>query len=59
MIAAVRPDRLADASEIGNIQAHSWRTGYKGLVADELLAALFHERRTEVWSQSLIEAAYG
>ena len=53
MIASIRPASLEDAPGIGKVQVDSWRSSYKGLIADEFLAALTYERRTEVWSQNL------
>jgi ribosomal protein S18 acetylase RimI-like enzyme len=53
MIATIRPARLADAPGIGKVQVDSWRSSYKGLIADEFLAALSYENRTQVWSQNL------
>src|SRR5664279_482723 len=53
MIVTIRPVRLADAPGIGKVQVDSWRSSYKGLIADEFLAALSYERRTQVWSQNL------
>jgi ribosomal protein S18 acetylase RimI-like enzyme len=53
MIASIRPARLADAPDIGKVQVDSWRSSYKGLIADEYLAGLSYEHRTQVWSQNL------
>jgi ribosomal protein S18 acetylase RimI-like enzyme len=53
MIASIRPARIADAPGIGKVQVDSWRSSYKGLIADEFLATLSYEHRTQVWSQNL------
>ena len=53
MIASIRPARITDAPGIGKVQVDSWRSSYKGLIADEFLTALSYEQRTQVWSQNL------
>jgi ribosomal protein S18 acetylase RimI-like enzyme len=55
MIATIRPARLEDAPGIAKVHVDSWRSTYKGLIADEFLAALSYERRTQIWSQSLTD----
>jgi ribosomal protein S18 acetylase RimI-like enzyme len=55
MIAIIRPARLEDVPGIAKVQVDSWRTSYKGLIADEFLAALTYERRMQVWSQNLTD----
>jgi ribosomal protein S18 acetylase RimI-like enzyme len=51
MIATIRPVRLEDAAGIARVHVDSWRSTYKGLIADEFLAALSYQRRTQFWSQ--------
>ncbi len=53
MIATIRPATLEDAQGIGKVQVDSWRSSYKGLIADAFLATLSPERRAQVWSQNL------
>jgi ribosomal protein S18 acetylase RimI-like enzyme len=53
MIATIRLAKPEDAPGIGKVQVDSWRSSYKGLVADDFLAALSYQRRTQVWSQNL------
>ena len=59
MIAIIRLARLEDAPGIAKVQVDSWRTSYKGLIADEFLAALSYEHRTQVWSQNLTDPQNG
>jgi ribosomal protein S18 acetylase RimI-like enzyme len=59
MIATIRPAGLEDAAGIARVHVDSWRSSYKGLIADEFLAALSYERRTEVWSQYLSDLQHG
>ena len=53
MIATIRPARLEDLPGIARIHVDSWRTTYKGLIADEFLAALSYEGRAQIWSMNL------
>ena len=53
MIATIRPARLEDAPGIAKVHVDSWRSTYKGSIADEFLAALSYERRAQYWSESL------
>jgi L-amino acid N-acyltransferase YncA len=55
MTITIRLARLEDAPGIAKVHVDSWRTTYKGLIADEFLAALSYERRTQVWTQSLAD----
>lgn len=59
MIASIRPAKLNDASGIAKVHVDSWRSSYKGLIADNFLAALSYERRTEIWSQNLSDLQNG
>jgi ribosomal protein S18 acetylase RimI-like enzyme len=43
----------ADAAGIARAHIDSWRTTYKGLIADAVLQGLSCERRTERWRQDL------
>ena len=53
MITTIRLARLEDACGIAKVHVDSWRSTYKGLIADEFLAALSYEGRTQIWSQYL------
>jgi L-amino acid N-acyltransferase YncA len=55
MIATIRPATLEDAPGIAKVHVDSWRTTYKGLIADEFLAALSYERRAQIWSKNLTD----
>jgi GNAT superfamily N-acetyltransferase len=45
----IRPAELADAEGIAQVHVESWRTTYKGIMPDELLATLSVEQRAENW----------
>ncbi|MEO8608236.1 MAG: GNAT family N-acetyltransferase [Chloroflexota bacterium] len=45
----LRPAQLADIEEIARVQVETWRTTYKGIMPDELLANLTVESRLEIW----------
>ena len=45
----VRAATRDDAPAIAEIHVASWRAGYRGLVADEILAGLSVEQRRETW----------
>ena len=49
----IRPAQLADAEEIARVQVESWRTTYKGIMPDEVLATLSVEVRLEMWRRPL------
>jgi len=59
MIATIRPARLEDAPGIAKVQVDSWRSTYKGLIADAFLAGLSYEHRTQVWSKNLTDRSNG
>ncbi len=49
----IRPAVPADAAGIAKVHVDSWRSTYKGLVSDELLASLSYERRAQGWKEIL------
>jgi len=49
----IRPAVPSDAEAIAKVHVESWRTAYKGIVADDFLAALSYERRAEGWRSGL------
>ena len=53
MITTIRPARLEDVPGIAKVHVDSWRTTYKGLIADEFLAALSYEGRAQIWKKDL------
>ncbi|MGB8212295.1 MAG: GNAT family N-acetyltransferase [Anaerolineales bacterium] len=55
MTITIRLARSEDAPGIAKVHVDSWRTTYKGLIADEFLAALSHEQRTLYWTQNLAD----
>jgi ribosomal protein S18 acetylase RimI-like enzyme len=50
---ALREARIADAHAIAEIHVGAWRAAYRGLVADEYLAALSVEQRRGFWKGQL------
>lgn len=49
----VRPAQPTDAPTIARIHVESWRTTYKGLMPDEVLANLSVERRENYWRDTI------
>lgn len=49
----VRLATLADAEAIARVHVESWRAGYRGLLADELLAGLSLAERESMWRARL------
>ena len=49
----VRPATLADARAIAEVHVASWRAGYRGLVPDDVLAALSVDQRQTQWEAIL------
>lgn len=47
----VRLAELADAPAVASVQVETWRTAYRGLMPDEVLAAQSVERRTAMWQR--------
>lgn len=45
----IRPAAVADAAAIARVHVDSWRTTYRGIVPDEVLAALSYEEREGRW----------
>ena len=50
---SIRPAQLADAEGIARVHVESWRTTYKGIMPDEVLATLSVEARLEMWRRPL------
>ena len=53
MSTRIRKATPADAAGIARAHVDSWRTTYRGLVADEILQGLSYERRLERWRETL------
>ncbi|HEX6747119.1 MAG TPA: GNAT family N-acetyltransferase [Longimicrobium sp.] len=51
----VRPATPDDAAEIAHVQVASWRSAYRGLIADATLDALDEGRRTDAWSEAMAQ----
>lgn len=49
----VRPAKPSDALAIAQVHVASWRTSYKGIVAEEFLQNLSAERRAQSWEEIL------
>jgi len=48
----IRPATPDDARVIANVHVEAWRTTYRGLLPDDVLAQLSVERRAEGWRQA-------
>jgi ribosomal protein S18 acetylase RimI-like enzyme len=55
----IREARLEDAAAIVRVHIERWRSTYRGIVPNEYLAALSHERRTNMWSRGLSDRESG
>jgi GNAT superfamily N-acetyltransferase len=49
----IRPAQLTDVEGIARVHVESWRTTYKGIMPDEVLATLSVEQRAETWRRPL------
>lgn len=49
----IRRARLEDAHAIAEVHVASWRTTYKGIMSEEILANLSVDRRTLMWEHEL------
>ncbi len=49
----IREARADDAPAIARIHVASWRTTYRGIVPDDVLANLSVERREQMWARTL------
>ena len=49
----IRPAGLADAFRIATIHVEAWQVAYRGILADEFLAALSVEERHVGWQRIL------
>jgi GNAT superfamily N-acetyltransferase len=47
----IRPATLDDGEAIARIQIQTWRTAYRGVIADEFLDAMSEDERTSRWSE--------
>lgn len=45
----IRPAAISDAAAVARVHVDSWRTTYRGIVPDEVLAALSYEEREGRW----------
>ena len=45
----IRPATVEDAAGIAEVQVATWRTAFRGVVADRALERLSVEQRTERW----------
>jgi hypothetical protein len=52
----VRPARAGDAESLVRVQVASWRSGFAGIVPDELLSELTGEQAQQVWRERWREA---
>ncbi|WP_354004547.1 GNAT family N-acetyltransferase [Alkalihalophilus pseudofirmus] len=49
----IRKANVADAAGIAKVHVDSWRTTYKGLFSDKLLAGLSYEEREKSWIKQI------
>ena len=47
----IRPATSDDAPAIAHVQVETWRSAYRGIVADDFLASLSEETRTRRWRE--------
>lgn len=53
MTAVIRRATLEDVPGIARVHVDSWRTSYRGIVPDEILANLSVEQREQLWQSAL------
>jgi ribosomal protein S18 acetylase RimI-like enzyme len=51
----IRAALADDASAIAHVHVDSWRTTYKGILPDDTLANLSHERREAYWRKEILK----
>lgn len=49
----IRKAELSDAEGIAKAHVDSWRTTYKGIIADSFLSQLSYDRRTQLWESNI------
>ena len=49
----IRPATLDDTKGIAHVQVQTWRSAYRGVIADKLLDAMSEKERTKRWSEIL------
>jgi GNAT superfamily N-acetyltransferase len=49
----------SDAEAIAAVHVRAWATAYRGLMADDVLAAMTPERRAAAWSERLADPSLG
>ena len=49
----IRPATPDDAQSIAHVQVETWKTVYRGIIADEFLDAFSEDERTTRWSEIL------
>ena len=52
----IRAAQPPDAAAIATVHVDSWRTTYKDIVPDDVLAALSYEQRTHMWRHILSQS---
>ena len=50
---SIRPATPDDARAIANVQVHTWKTAYRGIIADDFLDTFAVDERTDRWSEIL------
>jgi len=49
----IRPATPNDARAIAHVQVQTWKTAYRGVIADDFLDAMSEDDRTHLWSEIL------
>ena len=52
----IRPAQVEDAPGIARVHVDSWRTTYRGLVPDAVLANLSYQKRENMWRNGLSDS---
>jgi len=55
MAPVIRPAKIADAAQLGEVHVAAWRWAYRGLMPDEVLDSLRPEARAKAWESWLDE----
>jgi ribosomal protein S18 acetylase RimI-like enzyme len=55
----IRAATEADSAAIGRVHVAAWRETYRGLIPDQVLAALSAEQRTQQWRSGLARGTQG
>ena len=54
----IRSATLDDAEAVGSIQVETWKSAYRGVIADQFLDAMSKDERGTRWSEILLRAGH-